>query len=258
MRASVGRPCSSTAGDECCADDARWRSGAVLVSSLSRGSSRPPSTGSGQALRWAQPMHFRRQTHSNGRSKESVMPDYLAPGVYVEEMDSGPRPIEGVPTSTAAFLGETERGPLRPRLVTSFNEYRRWFGGDVRRRPVHAACGERFLRERRQASLRLPHRRQWCDDRVEGLRRLHGDGGGPGRAGAGGSGSGFRTARPGTRTAALASGSSSRTGRASQTTSGRTIRLTPATTAGCRGRSTTRTTTTCRSIPTRRTFSRSA
>jgi uncharacterized protein len=56
------------------------------------------------------------------------MPEYLTPGVYIEEIERGPRPIEGVPTSTAAFLGETERGPLRPRLVTSFTEYQRWFG----------------------------------------------------------------------------------------------------------------------------------
>jgi phage tail sheath protein FI len=57
------------------------------------------------------------------------MPEYLAPGVFIEEIERGPRPIEGVATSTAAFLGETERGPTRPRLVTSFNEYRRYFGG---------------------------------------------------------------------------------------------------------------------------------
>src|SRR4051812_27100067 len=57
------------------------------------------------------------------------MPEYLAPGVFIEEIERGPRPIEGVATSTAAFLGETERGPTRPRLVTSYNEYRRWFGG---------------------------------------------------------------------------------------------------------------------------------
>lgn len=56
------------------------------------------------------------------------MPQYLSPGVYVEEIERGPRPIEGVPTNTAAFLGETERGPLRPRLVTSYNDYLRWFG----------------------------------------------------------------------------------------------------------------------------------
>ena len=57
------------------------------------------------------------------------MPEYLAPGVYVEEIERGPRPIEGVPTSTAAFLGEAERGPTSPRLVTSSVEYARTFGG---------------------------------------------------------------------------------------------------------------------------------
>lgn len=57
------------------------------------------------------------------------MPEYLTPGVYIEEIERGPRPIEGVPTSTSAFLGETERGPIKPRLVTSYKEYQRWFGG---------------------------------------------------------------------------------------------------------------------------------
>ena len=56
------------------------------------------------------------------------MPEYLAPGVYVEEIERGPKPIEGVATSTAAFLGATELGPSRPRLVTSFSEYLRYFG----------------------------------------------------------------------------------------------------------------------------------
>src|SRR6266404_433655 len=56
------------------------------------------------------------------------MPQYFTPGVYVEEIERGPRPIEGVATSTAAFLGETERGPTLPRLVTSYNDYTRWFG----------------------------------------------------------------------------------------------------------------------------------
>jgi uncharacterized protein len=57
------------------------------------------------------------------------MPEYLTPGVYIEEIERGPRPIEGVPTSTSAFLGETERGPIRPQMVTSYSEYNRWFGG---------------------------------------------------------------------------------------------------------------------------------
>jgi phage tail sheath protein FI len=57
------------------------------------------------------------------------MPEYLTPGVYIEEIERGPRPIEGVPTSTSAFLGETERGPIKPRLVTSYKDFQRWFGG---------------------------------------------------------------------------------------------------------------------------------
>jgi phage tail sheath protein FI len=57
------------------------------------------------------------------------MPEYLHPGVYIEEIERGPKPIEGVPTSTAAFIGETDRGPTKPRLVTSYKDYLRWFGG---------------------------------------------------------------------------------------------------------------------------------
>jgi phage tail sheath protein FI len=59
------------------------------------------------------------------------MPEYLAPGVYVEEIPSGPVPIEGVSTSTAGMVGLTERGPLLPRMVTSFGDYQSWFGGII-------------------------------------------------------------------------------------------------------------------------------
>jgi phage tail sheath protein FI len=58
-----------------------------------------------------------------------AMPEYLAPGVYVEEVDTGSKPIEGVSTSTAGMLGVGERGPVNvPILVTSYGEYVRWFG----------------------------------------------------------------------------------------------------------------------------------
>ena len=36
------------------------------------------------------------------------MPEYLSPGVYVEEYDNSPRSIEGVGTSTAGFIGLAE------------------------------------------------------------------------------------------------------------------------------------------------------
>ena len=37
---------------------------------------------------------------------------YLSPGVYVEEVDSGSRPLEGVGTAVAAFVGLAPGGPL--------------------------------------------------------------------------------------------------------------------------------------------------
>lgn len=57
------------------------------------------------------------------------MPEYLSPGVYMEEISVGPKPIEGVGTSTAGMLGLTERGPVDPRLVTNMGEYTRLYGG---------------------------------------------------------------------------------------------------------------------------------
>lgn len=58
------------------------------------------------------------------------IPEYLAPGVYIEEFEIGAKPIEGVSTSTVGFVGFAERGPLdRPTLVTSFAEYQSIFGG---------------------------------------------------------------------------------------------------------------------------------
>lgn len=59
------------------------------------------------------------------------MAEYLSPGVYVEEYDSGATPMQGVSTSTAGFVGLAERGPVigQPQLVTSFADYKRMYGG---------------------------------------------------------------------------------------------------------------------------------
>jgi len=56
------------------------------------------------------------------------MPEYLAPGVYVEEIEIGAKPIEGVSTTTAGFVGETERGPILPKLIAGFEQFRRMYG----------------------------------------------------------------------------------------------------------------------------------
>ncbi|MFJ3902932.1 phage tail sheath family protein [Streptomyces sp. NPDC090025] len=58
------------------------------------------------------------------------MPTYLTPGVYVEEVQSGARPIEGVGTAVAAFVGFASGGPFHePTLVTSWDQYTQTFGG---------------------------------------------------------------------------------------------------------------------------------
>ena len=59
------------------------------------------------------------------------MAEYLHPGVYVEEYDSGAVPMQGVSTSTAGFVGYAERGPVvgQPQFVTSFADYKRIYGG---------------------------------------------------------------------------------------------------------------------------------
>lgn len=59
------------------------------------------------------------------------MAEYLSPGVYVEEFESGGKPMEGVGTSTAGFVGLAQRGPVEgvPQLVTNFSDFRRTYGG---------------------------------------------------------------------------------------------------------------------------------
>lgn len=69
------------------------------------------------------------------------MPELLHPGVYVREVSSGVRPIEGVSTSTAAFIGIADKGPVpggdalpngrvaEPVMITSLTDYFRRFGG---------------------------------------------------------------------------------------------------------------------------------
>ena len=57
------------------------------------------------------------------------MPSYLHPGVYIEEIPSGAKPIEGVSTSVAALVGYATEGPIgEATLVHSWDEYKAAFG----------------------------------------------------------------------------------------------------------------------------------
>ncbi len=68
------------------------------------------------------------------------MASFAHPGVYVQEVSSGVHSIEGVSTSTAAFIGVADKGPIpgtlmptglpaQAVLVNGFTEYQRVFGG---------------------------------------------------------------------------------------------------------------------------------
>ena len=53
------------------------------------------------------------------------MPSIRLPWVYIMEIPASQRPIVGVGTEKLGMAGESERGPLQNRAVTSYEEYRR-------------------------------------------------------------------------------------------------------------------------------------
>lgn len=58
------------------------------------------------------------------------MTEYLAPGVYIEEVPFKSHTIEGVPTSTAAFIDIFEQGPIGKAVkIDSYADFERAFGG---------------------------------------------------------------------------------------------------------------------------------
>jgi len=62
-----------------------------------------------------------------------MSPEYLSPGVYMEEVDRGSKPIEGVGTAVAAFVGFAEKGPVnQPTFIPNWTEFVNNFGGFVK------------------------------------------------------------------------------------------------------------------------------
>ena len=69
---------------------------------------------------------------------------YLSPGVYVEEVDRGSKPIEAVGTNTVGFLGESSKGPVNEAvLVTNWSQFVKTFGDFAQCSPylAHAVYG---------------------------------------------------------------------------------------------------------------------
>jgi len=95
------------------------------------------------------------------------VPEYLRPGVYVEETSYRAKSIEGVSTSTAGFVGRARKGPVGvPTLVTSFAEFVREFGAPY---AVPDAQAGGFLGHAVKGFFDNGGRRVYC------VRVLHGD-----------------------------------------------------------------------------------
>jgi phage tail sheath protein FI len=83
-----------------------------------------------------------------------MMPEYLSPGVYVEETSADRGPISPSATSTTAFVGATLKGPLNTATqVSSVAEYREIFGDILPASPVSLAVLQFFSNGGRQAVL---------------------------------------------------------------------------------------------------------
>jgi len=75
------------------------------------------------------------------------MPSALSyPGVYIEEIPSGVRPIIGVSTSITAFIGRALRGPTNePIRINNFGDFERRFGSIAYSCPMGYAVRQFFL-----------------------------------------------------------------------------------------------------------------
>ena len=89
----------------------------------------------------------------------------------MEEFESGAKPMEGVGTSTAGFVGLAERGPVvgLPQLVTNFSDFKRIYGGYL---SDHEFGGYRFkiqaMRRRRISNIRVT--REVCADNAPAVQ----------------------------------------------------------------------------------------
>ena len=88
----------------------------------------------------------RAKTTVIGNDKENtrMATSYLSPGVYVEEVDRGSKPIEAVGTNTVGFLGESAKGPLNEAvLITNWSQFVKTFGDfkDCSEHLAHAIYG---------------------------------------------------------------------------------------------------------------------
>ena len=99
------------------------------------------------------------------------MPEYLAPGVFVEEIDNGSKPIEGVGINTAAFIGYAKSGEFnKPTFITNWSQFCQIFGeeeGDL----LVALCKELNLSVPEVRTAKKASRKSWTEYANQAIQR---------------------------------------------------------------------------------------
>ncbi|HEX5322688.1 MAG TPA: phage tail sheath subtilisin-like domain-containing protein [Capsulimonadaceae bacterium] len=91
------------------------------------------------------------------------MPEYLAPGVFVEEIDSGSKPIEGVGINTAAFIGYAKSGDFnKPTFITNWTQFCQQFG-EEENAVLGALCDELKMSVSEVYTAKKASRKGWME-----------------------------------------------------------------------------------------------
>lgn len=111
------------------------------------------------------------------------MPEYLAPGVFVEEIDSGSKPIEGVGTNTAAFIGYAKSGEFnKPTFIANWTQFCQIYG-EEENVLVKALCDELGLSAPEVVAAKRASRKSWMDYAMSAVSAAIRDRGGKAEAG---------------------------------------------------------------------------
>ena len=101
------------------------------------------------------------------------MPDYLAPGLFVEEIDSGSKPIEGVGTNTAAFIGYAKSGEFnKPTFISNWTQFVQLFGEEENALTT-ALCKELNLTVADVRTRKKASRKSWMEFAAEEFKKAN-------------------------------------------------------------------------------------
>lgn len=99
------------------------------------------------------------------------MPEYLAPGVFVEEIDSGSKPIEGVGVNTAAFVGYAKSGDFNtPTFISNYTQFTQYFGEEENALTI-ALCKELKMTVAEVRAEKAASRKSWNEYAADAVKQ---------------------------------------------------------------------------------------